>query len=328
MLAYRKLHPKHMPVRTPAYEIKNVQIQTQSACNANCVFCPWIESWHHENHGIMPTEVFIDILHALLPFSDSIAQKGKICPYLMQEPFADKRMLDLISIIQDIHPNACIELSTNCSLLSPEKIHILHNLLYGKKHEIWVSHHGINKQTHEEIMKINHERATRNLIELIKTSKGKLNIKIRGSGSSRTGFGKHWFTHKEYIEYWQNMSRIHNFPMEWVDLDYFTYHDRAGTIHRSERLANANNFGVVREISKDSPFYCSRVDRWIHIMWNGDYRLCCMDYHGEVALPNISQVPLDQYLISPDYTKLFMKVTGLIDSEENFICKRCTSPGG
>ena len=177
-------------------------------------------------------------------------------------------------------------------------------------------------------MKINHERSTRNLIELIKTSKGNLNIKIRGSGSSRTGLGKHWFTREEYIEYWQKLSNIHNFPIEWINLDYFTYHDRAGTIHRSERLANANNVGVVLEISKNSPFYCSRVDRWIHIMWNGDYRLCCMDYHGEVQLPSISQVPLLEHLKSPEYSKLFKKVTGLIDSEANFICKRCTSPGG
>jgi MoaA/NifB/PqqE/SkfB family radical SAM enzyme len=161
--------------------LKNVQIQTQGACNANCVFCPWIESWHHANYGVMDRELFSRILDMLLPWKESIEDGGKICPYLMQEPFVDKRIFELCEEIQSKFPRAVLELSTNGALLSRDKTERLIPLLEGKPHEVWVSHHGIDKASHEEIMKINHERSTSHLINLIKEAKGRLNIRIRGS---------------------------------------------------------------------------------------------------------------------------------------------------
>lgn len=308
--------------------LKNVQIQTQGACNANCVFCPWIESWHHANYGVMDRELFSRILDMLLPWKESIEDGGKICPYLMQEPFVDKRIFELCEEIQSKFPKAVLELSTNGALLSRDKTERLISLLEGKPHEVWVSHHGIDKASHEEIMKINHERSTSHLINLIKEAKGRLNIRIRGSGSSRTGIGRHWFSRQEYFEYWYNLSKEHGFDLSWIDLDYFTYHDRAGTINREERGAGENNFGKVRDIGPGSPFHCSRLDEWLHVMWNGDIRLCCMDYHAEVKLPNLNDMTIEEYYRGKDFERVTAQVTGQIESPGDFICKRCTSPGG
>lgn len=308
--------------------LKYVQIQTQGACNANCVFCPWIESWHAKNYGVMDRALFSRILDMLLPWKDNIEAGGKICPYLMQEPFVDKRMLELCEEIQEKFPGAILELSTNGALLTPDKVEKLIPMLEGKPHEIWVSHHGINKATHEEIMKINHERSTGHLINLIKEARGRLRIRVRGSGSSRNNTGRHWFTRQEYFDYWRRLANENNFDLGWIDLDYFTYHDRAGTIHREERGANQNNVGKVREIGPENRFACSRLQDWLHVMWNGDLRLCCMDYHGEVKLPNLNDMTISEYYLSRDFANLKDKVTGRVESEDDFICKRCTSPGG
>jgi hypothetical protein len=246
----------------------------------------------------------------------------------MQEPFVDKRIFELCEEIQSKFPKAVLELSTNGALLSRDKAERLIPLLEGKPHEVWVSHHGIDKASHEEIMKINHERSTSNLINLIKEAKGRLNIRVRGSGSSRTGIGRHWFSRQEYFEYWYNLSKEHGFDLSWIDLDYFTYHDRAGTINREERGAGENNFGKVRDIGPGSPFHCSRLDEWLHIMWNGDIRLCCMDYHAEVKLPNLNDMTIEEYYRGKDFGRVAAQVTGQIESPDDFICKRCTSPGG
>jgi hypothetical protein len=63
-------------------------------------------------------------------------------------------------------------------------------------------------------------------------------------------------------------------------------------------------------------------------MYNGDIRLCCMDYHHEVVLPNINQMSLLDYYHSREYHDIVSKVSGRTESPDNFICKRCISPGG
>jgi len=304
--------------------IKYVQIQTQSACNANCVFCPWIESWHKDNPGQMSTELFISILDQLKPYENTLE---KICLYLMQEPFIDPRIFDFIELTKSKFPNVIIELATNCGVLNKQKSIKLKESLKGAKHEINVSHHGIDKHTFEFTMKMNYETSLQNLIDLIQVSDGDLQIVIRGAGESNFA-NKITFTQKEYLEYFANLAKKHCLNLSKVSIDVFKYHDRAGTIFREEREANKLNVGVLRKIDSNHRFYCSRLDQWLHIMWNGDYRLCCMDYHSEVKMPNIFDVPIAALFNDPTYRKVVKQVTGGAESPEDFICKRCTSPGG
>lgn len=63
-------------------------------------------------------------------------------------------------------------------------------------------------------------------------------------------------------------------------------------------------------------------------MYDGTIRICCMDYHGEVKLPNLQDMSLIDYFQSDEYRTLYGMVTGQLDSPADFICKRCTSPGG
>ena len=53
-----------------------------------------------------------------------------------------------------------------------------------------------------------------------------------------------------------------------------------------------------------------------------------MDYHHEVKLPNIQDMSLLDYFDSDEYYNLVGMVGGEIASPDDFICKRCTSPGG
>ena len=54
--------------------IKYVQIQTHSRCNADCLFCPYIESEHAANHGSMDDALWHHILANLRPFAAGINQ--------------------------------------------------------------------------------------------------------------------------------------------------------------------------------------------------------------------------------------------------------------
>lgn len=306
--------------------IKFVQIQTHSRCNADCLFCPYIESEHAANHGAMSDETWRLILSNLVPFAGGI-NKGKVCPYLMQEPLIDKTIFTKIADLYRAFPHTCVEISTNGAALTSKCVDQLFALFNGRRHDLWISHHGIDKSTFEHIMKIDYDKATANLLDLLRKSNGTFTIKIRGAGESRDG--KHvYFTREQYLDYWKDQFALHGINGHNVSIDAFTFHDRAGTLHRADRGACSLNVGKVRDIGPGKPFHCSRLDEWVHIMYDGTIRLCCMDYHGEVKLPNLHHMTLLDYYHSDEYIDLVEKVSGRKTPPENFICTRCISPGG
>lgn len=308
-------------------DIRFVQVMTHSRCNANCWFCPHVESDHNVNNsGRMSDETWHLILANLRPFTDGISA-GKFCPYLQNEPLIDKSIFSKIDDIYRCFPKTCVEISTNGAALTEKVVEQLFQRFDGRRHEIWVSHHGVSAETLNFIMQINYDQATENLIRLLRMSDGRFKIKIRGAGQSRDG--KHTkFTRQEYMDYWKRLFQQHGINQSNVSVDAFTFHDRAGELLREERGANTLNSGTVRQIDPEHPFYCPRLDSWIHFNWDGRIVLCCHDYHANVKLPNINDVSLLEYFHGPEYRALVEKVSGTTACEPGFICTRCTSPGG
>lgn len=317
-------HPK--PGKLPP--IKYVQVMTHNRCNADCVFCPYSESAHAAvPAGKMTDAMWHHVLNNLQPFRHGI-EAGKFCPYLMQEPLIDVSIFSKIDDIYRCFPKTQVEISTNGAALTAKTVDKLLERFIGRRHELWVSHHGVDKETMEHIMQIDYDKATANLVHLIKTSNGRCQIKIRGAGESQ--FGKRiYFTRQQYLDYWKVQAKTHDLNMKNVSIDAFSFHDRAGGLHRPDRGANELNSGKVRDIGPGhKPFYCPRIDEWVHIRWNGDIVICCMDYAAEVKLPNLDDVWLVDYFFSKEYRDLVDMVSGRVESPENLICKRCHSPGG
>lgn len=307
--------------------IKYVQVMTHSHCSCDCLFCPWVESEHNTtNKGRMSDETWNLILGNLAPWKETI-NSGKFCPYLMNEPLIDKTIFAKIDDIYRAFPQTCVEVSTNGAALTDAAIAQILERMAGKRHDIWVSHHGIDEATFTHIMAQDYGRATRNLIALLKASDGRFTIKIRGAGESRDG--KHrFFTRDQYLAYWERLLAEHSINRANVSVDAFTFHDRAGTLLRPDRGANTMNMGTVRQIDPKHPFYCVRLDEWVHFKHDGSLVLCCMDYKSEVKLPNIRTMSLLDYYYGPEYYGLVEKVSGRKACEDGFICRRCTSPGG
>ena len=305
--------------------LKYVQIATHSRCNADCVFCPYIESVHHKHPGMMTDETWNLILDNLVPFGAGLK---KICPYLMQEPLLDKSIYAKIAQIYERFPHVTVEISTNGAALTEQAVEKLFAVMGGRSHDIWVSHHGIDRETFEHIMQIDYQRSTENLIRMLKMSNGRYNIKIRGAGKSKA-VNRTFFTREQYVQYWERTFTDHEINRANVSVDAFEFHDRAGSLKREDRGANELNQGIVRQIGPGHrPFSCTRINEWIHFMHDGRIRICCMDYHHEVQLPSIHDMSLLDYYHSQAYIGLVNCVSGRTESPADFICKRCTSPGG
>lgn len=314
-----------LPLIEPLPPITNVQVQTHSRCNADCIFCPFVESEHAASPGRMTDEMWARVLECLQPFQR--INEGKFCPYLMQEPLIDKTIFAKIADVYRVFPNVLVEVSTNGAALTDAASESLIEVFAGRRHALWVSHHGIDRDTLQHVMRIDYDRATANLINFLRRADGRVEVLIRGAGQSRDG--KHsYFTAAQYRDYWHRLFEMHKINPKNIEVDAFTFHDRAGTLHRTDRGANLLNHGTVREIGPNHPFRCWRVDEWVHVMWDGRIRLCCMDYHGEVSLPSLRDMSLVEYFQSNAYRELVQTVTGRKESNPNWICKRCTSPGG
>ena len=70
---------------------RTIQIQTFTGCNADCIFCPYGETYTTQPKGKMPIELFRRIV-------DEAAEHGvrRISPYLMNEPLMDRDLFDKV----------------------------------------------------------------------------------------------------------------------------------------------------------------------------------------------------------------------------------------
>jgi len=250
---------------------------------------------------------------------------GKFCPYLMNEPFADKRIIDRIETAINILHNPLVEVSSNMELLTKERTDAFYKLVteYPIRWVFAVSHHGINKETLERTMKINYEKTLKNFIYFIKKMDGIIPITIQNMAISKDSRFRFYSTRavRRYIE---NIFEKYNLPTKNVRLSTLVFHNRAGNV----KIDGWNYDKIVRRIDRNHRFDCWRLHNTLHVLWNGDVILCCMDYMNETCFGNLKSQTISEVFSSEKWKEIYEKATGLRESEENFICKRCMSPGG
>ncbi len=304
--------------------IDKLQLQTISTCNANCVFCPYIESWHKANPGKMEHKLFVKILNEMEEYD----KFNTFCPYFMNEPLTDSRVFTWMKEFYDKYPNKKVEISVNPGYLIKKNRKKLISTFKDKSHSILVSFHGMNETSLRYIMGLDFSTSLNNIVSLIKESKDSLDLVIRGAGTSIDN-KIFYFSGGHYITFWKDVFEDNDIPLDRVGVQTFGFHDRAGQLDRKERDSYLNKHGVVREIGPNNPFNCVRFDKVLHVLYNGDIAPCCMDYKKEIPwLGNLNDMTITEYFESDPYKKWIDMGTGKIKSLNEFICKRCISPGG
>lgn len=297
----------------------NIQIQTTSACNGKCAFCPYVGSWHHKNPGHMDDETFEKIVQGLKKFKIL-----KLCPYLENEPLLDKKIFHRLDyMVKELKP-MWVEFSSNLSILTDEMLLQIENLFPKIKHVFWISFHGVNKETYQEIMGLDYDRTMENIRKLVKLSQDlPIYLMINGSGEPILNDTlKTWFKEEEYYSFWEEQLKDYS---KKPKIRFFNYHDRAGQIQLKEKNLSFNK--IFRSSLQD--FYCNRFDRWVHFLYSGEPILCCMDYNRETVIPlSENKIDVENIFKSPEFVQMIRKGCGMDESEDHFICKRCINPIG
>ena len=299
----------------------NVQIQTTSRCNATCVMCPYPGSYHDTNPNIMPEDTFEHTLRLLEGFP-----LKKVCLYLNNEPFLDKNLVEKIHRIKGRLTFDHIEISTNGSGFTEKNIQALCDALAGTRHEIWYSWHGVTKEVYERVMGLNWDQNVRRLQAYLKVSQGRLKTMFRSITGGRLHVDEQYSTREEAEQFFKDQIAAAGLDPSHRNLSIqtFTFHDRAGGVtfygKRSAHVA-----GMVGSLKPS----CSRLYEWLHIVDDATVILCCMDFNKETVTVDIREFDrLEDLLNAPAIAQLRNQALGLLDSPHDFICKRCTSPGG
>jgi hypothetical protein len=107
--------------------------------------------------GRMSDDLLDRLLGELAEHSDELVS---VEPYLNNEPFMDRRFLDVLRRIRSF-TDASIEISTNATLLRPEIADAV--LAEGLVDDFRMSVFGADRATYESVMKLDWDRMTRNV---------------------------------------------------------------------------------------------------------------------------------------------------------------------
>jgi len=300
-----------------------VQVQTTSVCNGKCIICPYKDSWFAKNPGYMPDKLYKKILEDIADYDPTFF--GKFCPYMCNEPFADKKIVQRTDLAREILHDPYLEISTNVLLTTRNQIDELvevyrsHNW-HGR---VMLSFHGTSKESYERVMKLDYNDALEKAVYLIGKFDGRLPIYIHCAIASRDG--KYVLSNKkEFEKYWNEMLDLRNLPKRNIYLYPLQFHTRAGNLISSEW----NYDRIVREIGPDNPFDCPRVHGHLHVIYTGEVTGCCCDYGREIILGDLTKQSLKEVYDSKEWKDWVDMVQGKKESPKDFLCKRCTWPGG
>jgi MoaA/NifB/PqqE/SkfB family radical SAM enzyme len=265
---------------------RTIQIQTFTGCNADCIFCPYGETYTTQPKGRMSVELFRRIV-------DEAAAHGvrRISPYLMNEPLMDRDMFERIRYINEKIPDCKVVVTTNGHFLTPPVVDKILEMGDGI-HKLYVSFQGIDKEAYEKTMRGNmdFERTMTNVSHFIETQ--------RARGLTRPQL---WITMVDTsvidatkaVEYWRSRG---------VASKYTTLENRGGNIKDAETFSH----------SRAMSYYttCTRLFKQAYIMFNGDLVLCCVDYSREQVLGNITSSSIYDVWNGPVATEIRRRYLG------------------
>lgn len=238
-----------------------IQIETNTSCNATCIMCPYPEVSKELPPGRMDAALYEKLLN------ECAGEKTlwRIEPFLNNEPFTDTRMVDWIALAKQRVPHAMVTVTTNGSLLSKK---VTDRLIGTGLDAIWFSFNGATKETYEHIMGLSFDLVKKNVDYLLDVKPANLRV----------------FT---------NM--IETLPMKGEIADNIRYWQsrgvQSGASPLANRAGNVKNFAELnyRRVSSHPVRICDLLYHKMYVGYNGDVLLCCMDWRRRIVLGNLRQ---------------------------------------
>ncbi|MCX7829881.1 MAG: radical SAM protein [Acidobacteria bacterium] len=250
---------------------KTVQFETHSACNAACIFCPYSFTHQGQPKGFMSDDLFKKIVMEL-----KLHKVRRISPYMNNEPFLDKNIVEKLVFIKQEIPKSKIVLTTNGSKLFPNVVDelIKHNPL----DYLYISFQGVEKEGYEETMRgsLKFEETMENVLYLVsklKESRAKHPFKV-----IITMVATNKVDPIKAVNFWSEKG----VKAKWTPLE-----NRGGNIIDFKKLKP-------KDSSTRRFVNCTRLFKQAYILFNGDMVLCCTDYTRKAVLGNVEKTSIKE----------------------------------
>ncbi|MDA3840782.1 MAG: SPASM domain-containing protein [Patescibacteria group bacterium] len=276
---------------------KAIEIQTTSYCNAGCIICPHSRVSKTQKMGIMSFDLFKKIIDE----SRNLGIK-RVVPYFNNEPFLDPHFFKRLDYINKTDPEFEIEISSNLSMLNKINQEKLSNFIIK---ELRISIFGFSKISYEKVMpNLKWNRTYENLKMLVKNKKLRKNIEnisivMVDFPDSKT----------EEKNKCRDFCKKHN-----INFNFWGFLDRAGSVKEF-----SNN------VIKNEIFGCeqNRPNERIHVLFNGDVVLCCMDWEISHKIGNLERSSVLNVWESSLYQKYREAIYNNGNQKYLSLCKKC-----
>ena len=288
-----------------------VQIQTQSRCNGNCVFCPYPDVHQQFVQGTMDTELFEKIVEEL---ASSRYRPGLLFE-LHNEPLLDGRIFNLIKYAKSRIPGITCATVTNGQLLDKFTLQEI------KESGIDIINVSVNAYSPELYRKISggldYDRIINNITNLISDESLKRKTTV-----------SFVLTRENIKEVSQALQHWRSMGVKTRTIDLL---NRAGSVSKYSSLQLKNKHSIFSLPVKLGKYLIARTidftgcyDPLYHItiLFNGDVILCCDDWNRANIVGNVKDSSIKKIWNSPALNKIRKQIS---KKQYNQIaaCKNC-----
>lgn len=272
----------HLPV--PSFP-HTVLLETQTDCNAACVFCSYSQHKDRLPKGRISDELFNKILVQLAEHRPKY-----LIPCFFNEPLLDKNLEERLSLIKEKIPKIKINLATNASLLFPEQARAFLALRPGRSallHRLNISFQGISRQKYEQSMPgLSFRQTLENVEYLLKFAKEN---RLREPKITLTMVNTQIIAGEA-----EKASRF--WRARGAEFRLLPYEDRAGTVDSSGLARNLRPYRT-----------CRRPFNTAVILFDGKVVLCCVDLTRRMVVGDLNKEDLYQIWNSRRFQEIRMK---------------------
>jgi len=260
-----------------------VQIETTTACNAHCSFCPHSDLVEAGRKGRMSEELLDKIFAEITSWP---VKPRSICPFLTNEPFADPRIFEIIGRCKQAAPDCEITIFTNASLLTPARLNQL-SLIYGPIN-IFCSLHHRDAASYRAELGLDFDTTVRNIKNLVHGFGQKVTVLRVSDGTPNDGAFDEWARNE--------------FP--------------GANIMVAARW-NWKGDRATYETNLHSDIKCPRGGS-ITILHDGRVSLCCLDQAGQYALGDVTKQTVLEVFNGAAHERFYGRA-----KSESTPCKTC-----
>lgn len=283
--------------------LRNIEIQTQSLCNANCRICPYEKVSKMDEVGGYH-KLPIDIIYSIVDEVSKYKNIDCIKPYMNNEPLLDNRIIDILRYIKS--KGIATEISTNASCLSEELTKkIVDEQLID---DLRISFFSANKKKYKELMPgLDYDRTLQHIQFFIEYNRKHNNV-ILLQIIQVMYEGMNFYMEKKLLNNLFNGTKIH----------FFGYLDRAGNNDKKNSV-------ILDEFSEYTLSGCklARLEETMTIAANGNVILCSQDWMQKIVMGNIFRDSIEDIILGDKRIHFLRQLYGVEESSGDFPCKKC-----